>query len=283
MKNDYKIHPLAELFPEMAPEEFAALKNDIATNGQQDPIVLALDNKTVLDGRHRLKACVELGVIPKFINFCKVATGAVIDTNGAETAFIWTKNFLRRHLSADQRAAISLQWSGAIKAAAKQRMRDGGKGLANSPNPIHTREAVAKQAHVSTHKIRQAEVVAKYAPDLMPKVAAGAAKLKDADAAARVRIQAKSSAAHVVAIIANHPDRVVEAQLEPRDPGDEILDRIFKHLATAMDLATQRRTPVRLQPVIRKLRNYADQLEATEKKNAAELKQRAEAVGAHPC
>lgn len=63
-----KVHPLADRFPPMTDQEFAALKTSIAPPGQQiEPIVL-LEGK-ILDGRHRARACDELGIAPKTIDF----------------------------------------------------------------------------------------------------------------------------------------------------------------------------------------------------------------------
>ena len=56
-------HPVASLFPLMGDEEFAALKADIAANGQREPVWLH-DGK-LIDGRNRYRACTELGLEPK--------------------------------------------------------------------------------------------------------------------------------------------------------------------------------------------------------------------------
>lgn len=56
-------HPLADLIPPMTDGEYQNLKENIAENGQLDPIML-FEGK-VLDGRHRLRACEELGIQPK--------------------------------------------------------------------------------------------------------------------------------------------------------------------------------------------------------------------------
>jgi hypothetical protein len=286
MSATYAIHPLAELFPQMSAEEFSRLKQDVATNGQQDPIVISVDCKTILDGRHRLRACAELGIPPKFINFCKITTGAVIDIPNAEVAFIWSKNFLRRHLSSDQRAAIAVGWSDAIKAAARQRQREHGGTAPGKPNTfgestksVHTREAIAAQAQVSPYKVRQAEVIARHAPELLPKIAAGQASLKHGEGAVKVRIKEKSTVNHAANIAKNHPDQVIDAEFHPKDPAVEMQEKVFKHLGAAMDLA--QRHGHGLQAIIRKLRNYADQLEILERKNSAALKKTVEDLGVH--
>jgi ParB-like chromosome segregation protein Spo0J len=55
------LHPLAELFPPMSDDDYRALKADIARRGQLNPITVQHDQ--VLDGRHRWRACCELGIL----------------------------------------------------------------------------------------------------------------------------------------------------------------------------------------------------------------------------
>jgi hypothetical protein len=63
----FAFHPLANIFPPIEGPEFYALVDDIATNGQNEPIVI-LDEQ-VLDGRNRYRACLEAGVEPTFVPF----------------------------------------------------------------------------------------------------------------------------------------------------------------------------------------------------------------------
>ena len=56
----YRTHPLADLFPAMPPAEYDALLDSIRANGQREPITLHRDGR-ILDGRHRERACEELG------------------------------------------------------------------------------------------------------------------------------------------------------------------------------------------------------------------------------
>ena len=60
--SSYSLHPAAELFPVMDEAAFAALVADIATHGQREPILI--HNGQVIDGRHRLRACEQLGIEP---------------------------------------------------------------------------------------------------------------------------------------------------------------------------------------------------------------------------
>lgn len=93
-----KIHPAAEIFPEMSAKAFAELKADIQANGQQEAILL-YDNE-ILDGRHRYRACTELGIEPEFAE-------AIIDRLGDPVSYVISKNLHRRHLSESQRAIIA--------------------------------------------------------------------------------------------------------------------------------------------------------------------------------
>ena len=61
--SSYSLHPAAELFPVMDEVAFAALVADIATHGQREPILI--HNDQVIDGRHRLRACEQLGIEPR--------------------------------------------------------------------------------------------------------------------------------------------------------------------------------------------------------------------------
>jgi ParB-like chromosome segregation protein Spo0J len=93
---DLKIDPLANLFPPMAEEEFARLKADIAARGQLEPIWT--HRGRVVDGRHRLRACRELGLEPIVREY---------DGGGSVLDFVIAKNLHRRHLSANQRALVA--------------------------------------------------------------------------------------------------------------------------------------------------------------------------------
>jgi hypothetical protein len=79
----FEFHPLANIFPLMSKEEFAALVEDIRKHGLKHPIIKhpAPDNK-IIDGRNRLNACREAGVPTRFEDF----------KGGNVVAFIATEN-----------------------------------------------------------------------------------------------------------------------------------------------------------------------------------------------
>ena len=89
------LHPLCELLPVMKPADFQKLKNSIAREGQLVPITLY--EGRILDGRHRERACLEIGLIPKYEEY----------TGHDPVGFVCAANFDRRnHQGPGQRAAF---------------------------------------------------------------------------------------------------------------------------------------------------------------------------------
>jgi transposase-like protein len=88
-----ELHSLTQKYPPMEAEEFAAFRADLAAHGQKNPIWL-FEGK-VLDGRNRLRACLELGLDPVFAEFAGTEAEAV--------AFVDSQNLHRRHLSREWR------------------------------------------------------------------------------------------------------------------------------------------------------------------------------------
>jgi hypothetical protein len=91
-------HPIACMFPMLPEFELQKLADDIREHGQLDPIVLFQGD--ILDGRNRWHACHLAGVEPRTVEFNGSYQEAI--------EFVWSTNFLRRHLGAGQAAmAIS--------------------------------------------------------------------------------------------------------------------------------------------------------------------------------
>lgn len=108
-----EFHPDSHLLPRMTESEFAALKDNIARNGQQIPIVL--HEGKILDGRHRYQACVELGIEPTFVTF----------SGKGDPAELVYASALHRNLTDSQKAAAAVKLK-------KRLNQDGqGKKLAN--------------------------------------------------------------------------------------------------------------------------------------------------------
>ena len=95
----YEIHDYSLIFPAMPDDQFEVLVEDIRDNGCREPVVL-FDGK-VLDGRHRYKACVELGIEPVFVQY----------EGDDPLGFAISHNLSRRHMNESQRAMVAARLS----------------------------------------------------------------------------------------------------------------------------------------------------------------------------
>ena len=95
----WELDPVCEAFPPMTHDQFLGLKRSIERNGQREPIVVW--NNRIVDGRHRLKACQELGIQPVVKRF----TG---DYQQAVSA-AFAANVNRRQLGTGQLALLAAQ------------------------------------------------------------------------------------------------------------------------------------------------------------------------------
>jgi ParB-like chromosome segregation protein Spo0J len=158
--NDYQVHPAARIFPDMDADEFAALKADIAANGQRDPAVLYKGQ--ILDGRHRRAACDELGIAVNTVNW----------EGDDPVAYVISVNLHRRHLTPGQRAMCAARAREMYDLRAKERQRlsegRGKKGMANLPDLKGTaRDDAGKVFGVSG---RSVDYAAKVIKDAVPEV-----------------------------------------------------------------------------------------------------------------
>jgi hypothetical protein len=109
------IHPAAELFPCMSPDELRALGEDIIKNGLTSQIVLWSDGKSptrLLDGRNRLDAIELATSSPAMVGPPSVMAGKdflacnkviVLDKSVDPVVYVISANIHRRHLSAEQK------------------------------------------------------------------------------------------------------------------------------------------------------------------------------------
>ena len=132
-------HPAANVFPLMSLEEFQELKKDIKEKGLLEPIVIYKD--LIIDGRNRLKACHQLGIEPKFIEF---------NSNQSVSEYVISKNLHRRHLNASQRAVVALEFLPLLEEEAKEKQRLAG---------IETQEKLKQKALEVVAKMPQPEEV----------------------------------------------------------------------------------------------------------------------------
>ena len=90
-------HPISAAFPAMLETDFTALVNDIRANGQRLPIMV-YDNQ-VLDGRHRYRACQQLGI-------ARSSRSSPAPIRSSVVLFL---NLQRRHLTESQRAMVAAE------------------------------------------------------------------------------------------------------------------------------------------------------------------------------
>ncbi|MGZ6386018.1 MAG: hypothetical protein ACXWOL_11350, partial [Ktedonobacteraceae bacterium] len=118
-----EFHELANLFPLIEGEEFAALVEDIRAHGLELPIYM-YEGK-ILDGRNRYRACLEAGINPRY----KVYEG------DSPASFVVSMNKHRRHLTSSQLAfsAVELEKLLAVEAEKrKQATQFGANGGQNN-------------------------------------------------------------------------------------------------------------------------------------------------------
>ena len=95
MPDSLRLKEKYQVMPDMPPEQFEALKADIAERGVLVPIDVD-EHGHILDGHHRYRACMELGLT----DFPTIVRPG-LDEEGRRI-FARKSNMLRRHLSRKQ-------------------------------------------------------------------------------------------------------------------------------------------------------------------------------------
>jgi hypothetical protein len=173
-----EIHPLCLILPEMSKADYSGLLEDIRAKGLVFPIK-TYEGK-VLDGRHRLKACLELGLSPRFEEY-----------TGTDPAGYVASTCQHRSLNASQRALIAAGFLEYERGQAKGRMKEAGavggraKGVEDFPPPFidhgKARDKAGARMHVSGRTVDDAEKVMENAtPEVLEKVRSGDMALNEA-------------------------------------------------------------------------------------------------------
>lgn len=186
-------HSFADLVPSMTEEEYQGLKADIALHGQLEPIVL-YEGK-ILDGRHRYRACRELGLTPTFRRW---------EESGSAVDLVLSVNLHRRHLTSGQRAAIAVAAAKMreLEVQARERslanLRKGitppeveflpHRGAPSHPDSVSppdretgkTRERIATEYRVNSRYVQDAKAILNAKPELLEQVKQGQITLPQA-------------------------------------------------------------------------------------------------------
>ncbi len=127
-----KFHPITNIFPMMAEEEFNDLVEDIKKHGLREPIWTWKNE--IIDGRNRYLACTKAGVEPQFREW---------DGQGSLVEFVASVNLYRRHLSNSQKAMVSVNMLPFLEEEAKERERLAGR-LYGEKHPKKEEEGTQK-------------------------------------------------------------------------------------------------------------------------------------------
>ena len=200
MKPHHTLHPLCSIFPQMSDEEFDALRDDIEQHGQRDAIVLW--DGQILDGRHRMQACLALGIEPKF---------RTVEMSWEEAkAYVLSVNLTRRHLDASQRAIV------ASRMATLKKGRPSTEDNASIDVLSVTQQEAADALNVGRAQVQRAKKVEQIAaPELFAEVERGKMSLHEAGKFATV-VPDKAEQAEIVK--AGRVKEVLKKALPPEEP-----------------------------------------------------------------
>jgi len=155
-----------KMLPTMSQEEFEQLKESIRTEGQHYPIIVS-ENLEVLDGHHRFRACLELGIDPDF-------EVKHFEDKLLEKKFVIEANLRRRHLNNFQLVELAVPLLEIEKAIARKKSQHNQKMSGSSETVSDlvsdnsfsefelkekTAAAVAKKAGVSTQTFERGKKI----------------------------------------------------------------------------------------------------------------------------
>ena len=177
-----KIHELCRMFsqdidgkPLLSAAEIDALREDIKQHGVKIPILVNKKKDTILDGRTRWMLATEVGKQDT------VKMDVFAGKDDEIKSEIFSRNILRRHLNADQRASLAQKLFGKQFAdEAKEQQREAGRergsgksktGAFKKGEGESVAQKIAAKADVSVHKAKQAGVADKagYTDDVIQK------------------------------------------------------------------------------------------------------------------
>lgn len=227
---ELKPHPTAAIFPTMSDDDYQRLKKDIETNGYDPSHPVILKDGQVLDGRNRLRACIELGIEPPFAEF-----------QGESAAdFVMRENLHRRHLTPSQKAAVGVEMRHQYAEEARERQRQGGREKVRVKRPEaveggRTRDHAAAQVGISPSHIERAAYIQKWAPDLFEEVKAGKMTVTVAKQKAKERTEGVNGKRPKTITVT--PTKVLVAKKPETLELSEIEAQIEDRMATCLEVA----------------------------------------------
>jgi len=214
------IHPLCAIWPDMDETDFAGLKDSIKTMGKLlHPVVMLGDQ--ILDGRHRFRACTELGIKPETVQF-----------DGDDPLAFVAGQHARRNLTSGQRSMIAAEM--ATRELGSNGHDPGEGGRIRPPSIVQA----AKLNGVGTTSVKLAKTVLREAPELVSAVKTGAMSLEKA--ATRVAARKAETRKAEQAVVRHQKALEGDAgELPPIEQTAHDLRRMVEGVAAkARDLAT---------------------------------------------
>lgn len=184
------LHPACSALPELSPERYAELVESIREHGQEDPIIV--HDGVVLDGRHRLRACGELGIEPRLEEW---------DGRGGDPVSFIALKQIRRDMTVSQRAAWAAEYvlpaeeeKAAERKASTLRQGDAAPDMEAFPHRDEgtARDKAGEAAGVSGRSVGEAKKIRDTSSELFEEVKSG--NLSLAEAARRQKIAEKIQA-----------------------------------------------------------------------------------------
>lgn len=196
------LHEVTGFFPPMSAPEFEQFKQDIERHGLREPITI-FEGK-IVDGAHRDRACRELGIEPRFVEWS--GEGSLLD-------FVLGRNLHRRHLTESQRAMV---------AARIANLKEGRPAQTASKEAVSEAEA-ATRLKVGRSSVQKAKQVLKRGvPELIEAVdrdevsVTAAAHVAELEAQEQAEVVAQGPAA--IKSLGRHARRPVGAEARKPEP-----------------------------------------------------------------
>ena len=180
-------HPLTNTMPIKSKREYEALKESIRVNGLQQPLT-RFEGK-ILDGRHRLRACLELGIPVAVMDFVGSTDDALV--------YVLQSNQYHHDYSIGQRSAVAAlllpDVSERVAQGRLEKLRatweaklDGGWSSNLTTNPgeptkkVDARVIVARMMRVSVGYVAHALRIQREIPELFKQLHAGTITMPEA-------------------------------------------------------------------------------------------------------
>ena len=239
--NELSIHEVANLFPAMSADEYAELLSDIRANGLHE--ALWTYQGALIDGRHRYRACQELGIEPQTREW---------DGRGSLVTFVVGLNLHRRHLTSSQRAMLALEVEKLFAKEAASRVGGRPKSILETeaarlahpsedqeekgteifqylskdmPNRNETTAAAQAASVVGTnsHYVADAKKIAASAPELVERVKSGDMSIPEAKKLASAPAPVRNAAIEKLASgqAKNAQDAILQVKREERRTPEE--------------------------------------------------------------